>query len=75
MKKKTPKRSVKRNAVRQFTDQYDRKLEDFLEMMLEDYSFEEFIEMFDMTANEVFLNMFYSGLIDERDLKNVGFQG
>jgi len=61
--------------TRGFTDVFDSKLEDFLDYHLEDISFEDFIENFDMTPKEVFLNMYYTGLIDDEDLKRVGFQG
>lgn len=54
---------------------FERRLNDFLEMMLEDMTFEEFIENFDISASEVFQNMYDSGLIDDEDLKKVGFPG
>lgn len=56
-------------------DSFERRLNDFLEMMLEDMTFEEFIENFDISASEVFQNMYDSGLIDDEDLKKVGFPG
>lgn len=56
-------------------DSFERRLNDFLEMMLEDMTFEEFIENFDISASEVFQNMYDSGLIDDGDLKKVGFPG
>lgn len=57
--------------TRTFNDEFDRRLENFLEEYLEDKTFEDFIEEFDMVASDVFLNMYYSGLIDDRDLERV----
>lgn len=60
--------------VRAFTDKFDRRMDEFLEDNLEIMTFEEFVEeKFDMTVSEVFLNMYYSGLIDDEDLKTAGF--
>lgn len=57
--------------TRTFNDEFDRRLENFLEEYLEDKTFEDFIEEFDMIPSDVFLNMYYSGLIDDRDLERV----
>ena len=44
---------------------------DFMEMMLEDETFEEFLERFNLTAAEVFLYLIDEGMIDVRDLKEL----
>lgn len=60
-----------KKMTRTFNDDFDRRLENFLEEYMEDKTFEEFIEEFDMVPSDVFLNMYYSGLIDDRDLERV----
>lgn len=48
-----------------------RKLmEDVINGYLEDYSFEDFLEHFDLTPTDVFICAFNSGLVDEDLLKN-----
>lgn len=41
------------------------KIETFLDLYLEDYSFDDILEMFDVTPLECFYTMFEEGLIDE----------
>jgi len=43
----------------------ENQIEDVLNYHLEDYSFEEFLEMVDLTPYEVFINAFNNGLVDE----------
>lgn len=40
------------------------QISNLLKMTLEDESFEEFLERFDLTPDEVFVHLFESGLID-----------
>lgn len=47
----------------------NQELEEFVDNYLEDYSFEELLEEFDLTPHEVFTHLFYTGLIDEDRLK------
>lgn len=42
----------------------DKQLYDFVELMLEEESFEELLERFDLTPAEVFEQLFSSGKID-----------
>lgn len=44
---------------------------DFMEMMLEDETFEEFLERFNLTPEEVFLLLIDEGMIDIRDVKEL----
>lgn len=44
---------------------------DFLDMMLEDETFDEFLERFDLSPQEVFLFLVSEGMIDIRDLKEL----
>ena len=41
------------------------RIEEFIERYLEDYTFEEILEMFDVTPVEAFEVLFDEGLIDE----------
>ena len=43
----------------------ENQIEEVLNYHLEDYSFEEFLEMVDLTPLEVFLCAFNNGLVDE----------
>lgn len=47
-----------------------RLLAKVVEYYLEDYTFEEFLEMFDLTPVEVFECAFNSGLVDETLFEN-----
>lgn len=49
----------------------DDEIIDFVDMMLEDESFEELLERFDVTPQEAFVNLFTNGLIDYRLLKEL----
>ncbi len=53
--------------------EFDRRLEDFLDMRLEDMSFEDFLEEIGWTPNQVLLHMYYTGLVDNDDLEQAGF--
>jgi hypothetical protein len=44
---------------------------DFMEMMLEDETFDEFLERFDLTPAEVFIFLIEEGMIDLRDVKEL----
>lgn len=44
------------------------EIEDFVEMMLEDESFEDLLARFDLDPGEVFVALFENGLIDEETL-------
>jgi hypothetical protein len=44
---------------------------DFIDLMLEDESFEEFLERFNLTPSEVFLRLIDEGMIDTRILKEL----
>jgi len=44
---------------------------DFMEMMLEDESFEDFLERFNLTVEEVFLFLVEEGMVDTRVLKDL----
>ncbi len=43
----------------------EKQIEEVLNYHLEDYSFEEFLEEFDLTPFDVFLAAFNNGLVDE----------
>lgn len=45
-------------------------IEDVINGYLEDYTFEEFLEHFDLTLADVFYCAFSSGLVDETILEN-----
>lgn len=47
------------------TKQLHRRVEKIVTRALEDMSFEDFLEQFDLTPQEVFLHLFSSGFIDE----------
>ena len=47
------------------TKELNRRLEDIVTNALEDQSFEDFLEYFDLTPQEVFIQLFAGGLIDE----------
>lgn len=50
----------------------DERIEDLLNYYLDDgMSFEEFLEFFNLTPLDIFLNAYYSGLIDEEDLEKL----
>lgn len=51
------------------SNEMKQRLEQILEWYLEDYSFEEFLEEFDLTPAEVFIHLFNTGLIDEERLE------
>lgn len=57
--------------MKQFDKETDRRLEELISDHLEQYTFEEFLEEFDLTPVEVFINLYYSGLIDDVDLQRV----
>lgn len=46
-------------------------IEDFVQFMLEDETFEEFLERFDVTPFEAFMCLYNNGLIDEELLKEL----
>lgn len=48
----------------------EKLLEDFVEGFLDDYSFEELLEEFDLHPVEVFTHLYFSGLIDTELLEN-----
>jgi len=50
-------------------DDDDRRLEEFLKRYLSDNSFEDLLEELDLTTLEVFCNIYYNGLINEKDLE------
>lgn len=43
----------------------EKQIEDVLNYHLEDYSFEEFLEMVDLTPLDVFLCAYREGMVDE----------
>lgn len=45
------------------------KIEKFVEAYLEDYTFEELLEEFDITPVDAFLVLFDNGLVDEEILE------
>lgn len=47
------------------TKEFERQLEKVVEGYLEDYSFEEFLENFNISPTEAFKCLFESGLVDE----------
>jgi len=48
-----------------------KELEDFIRTEIDDgISFEEILERFDLTPEEVFIHLFLSGMIDEEVLDN-----
>jgi hypothetical protein len=49
---------------KEMNDRLERQLEKVLDGYLEDYSFEEFLENFNVTPFELFLVGFNSGLIE-----------
>lgn len=51
-------------------DEVKKRLEEIVNWYLEDYSFEELLEEFDLTPSEVFIHLFNSGLIDETRLES-----
>lgn len=44
---------------------------DFVDLMLEDESFEDFLERFNLTASEVFVHLVEEGMIDTKILKEL----
>lgn len=48
-----------------------REVENFLELMLEDESFEDFLERFNLTPTEVFSLLLEEGHVDIEDLKEL----
>ncbi len=44
---------------------------DFVNMMMEDESLEDFLERFNITSGEVIIALLDNGLIDSRDLKEL----
>ena len=50
-------------------DNFDDKLMELLEYHLEDLTFEEFLEHFDLSVFDVFKNMYNSGLIIDKELE------
>lgn len=46
-------------------------IEDFVDLMMENESFEDFIERFDVTLVEAFLCLYNNGLIDEEELREL----
>ncbi len=55
--------------TRVFNDDYDRKMEKFLEGWLENMTFDEFLEKLGYTTSDVFLHLLYSGFIDDEELE------
>ena len=51
--------------TRKNTTTMKTRIEEFIERYLEDYTFEEILEMFDVTPVEAFEVLFDEGLIDE----------
>ncbi len=47
------------------TNNIKRQISVVLKSILEEESFEDFLERFDLTAEEVFLHLYESGLIEE----------
>lgn len=52
-------------------DTLKRKIEDIVELALEDMSFEELLEQFDISAHEAFYCLFSNGLIDPELLEEM----
>lgn len=50
-------------------EEVNKRLEQIVEWYLEDYSFENFLEEFDLTPAEVFIHLFNTGMIDEDKLE------
>lgn len=51
-------------------DKFDR--EELYDLLLEDYSFEEVLEMVDVTPFQALEVLFHAGQIDEEILKGIG---
>lgn len=49
----------------------ENEIEDFVNLMLEDFLFEELLEQFNITPYEAFLTLFEAGMIDESLLKSL----
>lgn len=49
----------------------DTDIEEFVQLMLEDETFEELIERFDVTPFEAFMCIFNNGLIDPESLEEL----
>lgn len=49
----------------------EEKLEKILDSYLEDNSFEDFLEEFNLTPLEVLTSLYENGLIDEEDLERL----
>jgi predicted DNA-binding protein YlxM (UPF0122 family) len=49
----------------------EKELEDFVESYLDDYSFEELLEEFNMSPSDVFKELYFSGFIDQDLLENL----
>jgi len=52
------------------TNDIGKEIEDVIDYYLEDYSFEDFLEEFNLTPAEVFIAAFNAGLVDEDLLKD-----
>jgi len=48
-----------------------RELEDFVSLALEEKSFEDVLEIFDLTPQEVFVLLYNNGMIDDEILERV----
>jgi hypothetical protein len=49
----------------------DDDIVDFVDMMLEDETFEDFLERFNLTPQEVFIFLVDEGMVDTRILKEL----
>jgi hypothetical protein len=57
--------------VERNTKMKKNELEDIISNLLEDNSFEDVLEKFDLTPTEVFVLLYNQGLIDEEVLKSI----
>lgn len=48
-----------------------QNIEDFTSLLLDSYSFEELLEEFDLTPEQVMVRLFYQGLIEEEHFEKL----